>query len=96
MGSGVVGLMFGYVFTFAMPWLVEGYGPYMGHYILIGVSLLIVIGMKPIAHSYFNPITFAYGLLSLLFIQDAGSQTLIWLGTHLIGCLLYTSDAADE
>lgn len=96
MGSGIVGLMFGYAFTFAMPWLVEHYGSYIGHYILIGVSLLIVIGMKPVAHAYFNPMTFTYGLLSLLFIQDAGSQTTIWLATHIfaggfiIGCLYLT------
>lgn len=85
MGSGVVGLLFGYAFTFAMPWLLENFGSSIGHYILIGVSLLIVIGMKPIAHDYFNPMTFAYGLLSLLFIDVAASQTVTWVATHLIG-----------
>ncbi|MDV5171770.1 hypothetical protein [Photobacterium rosenbergii] len=85
MGSGVVGLFFGYGFTFAMPALVESFGPSLGYYIVLGVSLAIVIGMKPIAHSYFNPMTFAYGLLSLLYIDVAAAESFTWLLTHLIG-----------
>lgn len=85
MGSGVVGLLFGYSFTFAMPAMIDNFGPSLGYYIVLGTALTIVLGMKPIAHNYFNPMTFTYGLLSLLYIDIAAAESLTWLLTHLIG-----------
>jgi len=84
-GSGVVGLAFGYMFSFALPALIESFGPSFGYYILISVCLTIVLGMGAIAHDYFNPMTFAYGLLGLLYVDVAASESLTWLLTHVLG-----------
>lgn len=83
--SGCVGLLSGYIFSFALPALIASFGPSIGYYILIFVSLFIVLGLGPVAHDYFNPMTFAYGLLALLYVDVAGSQSHIWALTHLIG-----------
>ncbi|MGF1684571.1 hypothetical protein [Photobacterium minamisatsumaniensis] len=83
--GSIVGLGFGYVFSFILPMLIASFGPSIGYYILIAVSLLLVLGLGALAHDYFNPITFAYGLLGLLYIDSAQQSSHIWLLTLLLG-----------
>ncbi|MGR5222732.1 hypothetical protein ACPV4B_21155 [Vibrio parahaemolyticus] len=82
--SGVMGLAFGYAFTFLMPAAIQLMGPSLGYYVVLGTALVIVLGLSTVAPTAFNPLTFTYGLLSLLNIQDARAESFTWLITLLI------------
>ncbi|MDF2152816.1 hypothetical protein [Vibrio sp. CAU 1672] len=84
-GGSVVGLGFAYAFSFILPALIASFGPSLGYYIVLAVSLVIVLGLGAIAHDYFNPITFAYGLLGLLYVDIARESSIVWLLTLLLG-----------
>ncbi|HKK95139.1 MAG TPA: hypothetical protein VJ916_02285 [Anaerovoracaceae bacterium] len=84
-GGGAMGLVLGYTFPTILGTLTPVMGPEYAFYALIAITLLIILGLGPVAHYLFNPVTFAYSLLALINIGEVQEQFFVWLTTHFIG-----------
>ncbi|MCT4635702.1 MAG: hypothetical protein N4A31_05640 [Rickettsiales bacterium] len=84
-GGGTMGLILGYTFPIILSTLTPIIGPEYAFYALIGITLLAIIGLGPVADFLFNPVTFAYALLVLLNMGEVHEHIFTWLLTHFIG-----------
>lgn len=84
-GGGTMGLLLGYTFPIIIGAFAPMIGPEYAFYALIGIALLAIIGLGPLAHFLFNPVTFAYSLLVLLNMNVVHEHFFEWLLTHFAG-----------
>lgn len=71
-------------------------GSSLGYYVVLAAALAIILVFGAVAHDWFNPVSFAYGLLCLLNLPDVPSQFVTWSltfaigGTFIVACVSVT------
>ncbi|UGA53664.1 hypothetical protein [Vibrio sp. VB16] len=82
------GLIIGFTIPICLDFL-SNFLPFIVAFNLyLGVVLFIIIGTKPVAHTYLNPTTFTYALMCLISFQNGiviKDQIFGWTATMLLG-----------
>ncbi len=83
--GAVSGLIIGYTIPIALDMLTPVLGASLGFNLYLAVVLFIIIGSKPIAHTYLNPVTFTYALMCLINVTRVHDHIIEWGVIMLLG-----------